>query len=289
MEAAMLSCLSDDDIARLIKEDVPYLDLTTFGLGIGRQRGTLEFYTRHPVVACGTEEAAGVLEKLGADVSFLRESGTPLEADQLLLKAAGSAEALHAGWRIALNLMEYSSGMATRTAGLVKAAKEVNADASVVATRKVFPGTRTIMAKAIVAGGALPHRLGLSETILVFKQHTEFIGGFSGLLERIAGFKKRFQGHKITVEVESAADGWKLAETGAVDIIQMDKIPLQELAAFVPAFKARHPAILLAAAGGINQENVRDYAATGVDLLVTSWLYFGKPADIAAKMIPTAG
>ncbi len=282
----MLSCLSDEDIARLIKEDIPYLDLTTYGLQIGRRRGTLEFYTRHPVIACGTEEAAGVLGKLGADVRFVLESGTPSATDQLLLKAEGNAEALHAGWRIALNLMEYSSGMATRTAGLVKAAREVNADASVVATRKVFPGTRAIMVKAIVAGGALPHRLGLSETILIFRQHTVFVGDFTELTERIVVFKKRFQGHKVSVEVESTADGWKLAETGAVDIIQMDKIPLQELTTFVPAFKARHPTILVAAAGGINIDNIKDYAAIGVDLLVTSWLYFGKPADIAARMTP---
>jgi molybdenum transport protein len=281
----MRSCLSDEVIDRLIEEDVPYLDLTTFGLGINQKQGTLEFYTRHPVTACGTEEAARVLEKCGAKVQFLIDSGSLVAAEQLLLKAEGSAEALHAGWRIALNLMEYSSGMATRTARLVKAAKAVNPAASVVATRKVFPGTRAMMIKAIVAGGALPHRLGLSETILVFKQHLVFIGGFPKFLEKIEAFKQQFLGHKITVEVDSVQDAWTLAETG-VDIIQLDKVPLSELAAFVPVFKQRYPLIRLAAAGGINQENVQDYAALGIDLLVTSWLYSGKPADIAAKMIP---
>jgi len=282
----MRCCLSDEEIDRLIKEDIPYFDLTTLGLGINRKQGVIEYYARHPITLCGTEEAARVLEKCGAKVSFLLESGSLQAADQLLLTAEGSAEALHAGWRIALNLMEYSSGMATRAAEMVKTAHAVNPNVSVVTTRKVFPGTRTMMIKAITIGGALPHRLGLSETILVFKQHFVFLGGFSELLGKINDLRTKFQGHKITVEVDSLPDARTLAETGGVDIIQLDKIPLKEIAAFVPEFKKSHPAILLAAAGGIHQENVRDYAATGVDLLVTSWLYYGKPADIAAKIIP---
>ncbi len=281
----MRCCLSDEEIDRLIKEDIPYFDLTTFGLGINQKPGTIAYYTRHPITVCGTEEAARVLEKCGATITSLTESGSTLAADQLLLQAEGNAESLHAGWRIALNLMEYASGMATRTTRMVKTAEAVNPGVSIVTTRKVFPGTRAMMIKAITAGGALPHRLGLSETILVFKQHFVYLGGFSGLLDKITRLKRQFQGHKITVEVDSRQDALTLAEVGGVDIIQLDKIPLPELAAFTPEFKTSHPAILLAAAGGINQENVGDYAATGVDLLVTSQLYFGKPADIAAKML----
>lgn len=282
----MRCCLSDEEIDRLIKEDIPYFDLTTFGLGINQQPGTIAYYTRHPITVCGTEEAARVLEKCGATITSLTESGSTLAADQPLLKAEGNAESLHAGWRIALNLMEYASGMATRTAEMVKTAHAANPNVSVVTTRKVFPGTRPMMIKAITAGGALPHRLGLSETILVFQQHVAYLGGFSGLLDKITQLKQQFQGHKITVEVDSQQDALTLAKTGGVDIIQLDKIPLPELASFVGEFKKFHPSILLAAAGGINQENVRDYAATGVDLLVTSWLYFGKPADIAVRMTP---
>jgi molybdenum transport protein len=98
--------------------------------------------------------------------------------------------------------------------------------------------------------------------------------------------KQKFHGRKMTVEVDSVKDAWSLAEAG-VDIIQLDKVPLPELGAFVPAFKQRYPmAPRLAAAGGITRENVKEYAALGVDLLVTSSPYSGKPADITARMIP---
>ncbi|AUS99578.1 ModD protein [Nostoc sp. CENA543] len=280
----MRNVLSDVAIAKLIEEDVPYFDLTTLGLGIGKQSGEIEFYSRHPMVVCATEEAARVFEECGAKVLFLVESSTTLAEKQLILKATGTAEALHIGWRIALNLMEYTSGIATRTNNLVKAARQVNPSVGVVGTRKVFPGTRALSVKAILAGGAIPHRLGLSETILIFKEHLTYLGGMSGLLERLPELKQRFQEHKIAMEVETIADAWAIAQAG-VDMIQFDKVSCAELKPVVPSFKNQYPQIKLAVAGGINLDNVQDYASTGVDLLVTSFPYFGKPADIGAKML----
>lgn len=275
--------LSDEAITKLIQEDVPYFDLTTLALGIGKEPGEIEFHTRHSTVLCATEEARRVLEKCGADVQFSVESGTHLPAGQLILKATGCAGTLHIAWRIALNLLEYTSGIASRTSELVKTAKSINPSVSVVTTRKVFPGTRTLMTKAIIAGGALPHRLGLSETVLVFKQHLIYLGGLSGLVERMNAIKQQLPEHKIAVEVEAVEEAWLLAQAG-VDMIQLDKISVPTLQTFTQSFKLQYPQIKLAVAGGITLDNVRDYAATGVDLLVTSSPYFGKPADIGVKM-----
>ncbi len=190
----MRNILSDEAIARLIEEDVPYFDLTTFGLGIGKQPGEIEFYSRHPMVVCATEEAKRVFEQCGATVYAQTESSTTLEAQQLILKAAGSAEALHIAWRIALNLLEYASGIATRTSNLVKAARQVNPSVTILGTRKVFPGIRALSVKAILAGGAIPHRLGLSETILIFKEHLTYLGGMPGILERLIELETAFSG-----------------------------------------------------------------------------------------------
>jgi molybdenum transport protein len=282
----MRSFLSNDAIARLIEEDVPYLDLTTFGLGINQQPGLLEFHTRHPTVICATEEAVQVIETCGAEVQTAVASGTVLDAQELILSATGTAEALHIAWRVVLNLMEYTSGIATRTADFVKSARAANPNVSVVTTRKAFPGTRSLMMKAVIAGGALPHRLGLSESILIFKQHLVYLGGMKGLIERLPSLKQTFQEKKIAVEVDIIDDAWISADAG-VDMIQLDKVSLDTLKEFVPEFKQRYPAIKLAAAGGITPDNVQIYAATGIDLLVTSALYFGKPADIATKMVVT--
>lgn len=280
----MRNFLSNEVIARLIEEDVPYLDLTTFGLGIGQRIGCLEFYTRHFTVICATEEAVKVIETCGAKVQTSVASGTALAPQELILSATGTAEALHIAWRVVLNLIEYTSGIATRTAAFVKSARAVNPNVCVVTTRKAFPGTRALMMKAIIAGGALPHRLGLSESILIFKQHMVYLGGINGLIERLPTLKQTFQEKKIAVEVEIIDDAWTLADAG-VDMIQLDKVSPEILKEFVPEFKQRFPSIKLAVAGGITSDNLTIYAATGIDLLVTSAPYFGKPADIAAKMV----
>lgn len=281
----MPNLLSPEAIAQLIAEDVPYWDCTTVGLGIAPLEGRLEFSARHPMTVCATEEAAKVLEQCGATVELAVPSGTVLEAGQSILKAAGSAQALHIAWRVALNLMEYTSGIATRTAAFVRAVQAVNPAAAVVTTRKAFPGTRRLMMKAILVGGAQPHRLGLSESILVFKQHRVYLGGMADLIARLPQLQQLFPEKKIAVEVEQVEEAWQLAAVG-VDLIQLDKVPLDALKTFVPQFKARYPAIKLAAAGGITLDNAADYAASQIDLLVTSALYVSKPADIAAKMTP---
>ncbi|MBD2667216.1 nicotinate-nucleotide pyrophosphorylase [Richelia sinica FACHB-800] len=275
--------LSDQAIAQLVQEDVPFLDLTTYGLGIGQESGVIEFSTRHPMTVCATEEAKKVFEYCGAKVEYLVESGTHIPAQQLIFKATGLAEALHIGWRVGLNLMEYASGIASRTKALVDAAKTVNPQIAVVTTRKCFPGTRMISMKSILAGGASPHRLGLSETVLIFKQHLIFIDTIAGIIERINQLRQRFPEQKICIEVETVEDAWMVAQAG-VDLIQFDKIPTSELTALVQQLKQQYPTLKLAAAGGINLENVKNYASTGVDILVTSCTYFGKPADIGAKM-----
>jgi len=106
----------------------------------------------------------------------------------------------------------------------------------------------------------------------------------SELLKRLPELKHRFQECKIGMEVETATDAWAIA-AAVVDIIQFDKVSCADLKPLVAAIKHQYPTIKLAAAGGINLDNVRDYASTGIDLLVTSYPYFGKPADIGVKML----
>ena len=85
------------------------------------------------------------------------------------------------------------------------------------------------------------------------------------------------------MEAHNTEDGIKLVKAG-VDIIQVDKFDCDVLKQFVSKAKAINPKLVVVAAGNIRQDNVADYAATGVDLLATSALYFGKPADIKAEI-----
>lgn len=283
----MHSFLSAEELERLLGEDVPYFDLTTFALGIGEQPGMLTFTTRQPTVICGTEEVCRILEQCGAAVKECLATGQRLLRDTTFLMATGPAQALHRAWKVSVNLLEYASGIATRTRELVTVAHSINPAVAVVTTRKIFPGTKALSVKAVLAGGALPHRLGLSETVLVFPQHLVFLGGLDGLRTRLAQLQHPCAEKKICVEVANLDDAFTVAQMG-VDSIQFDKLPAAELVQAIAELKHLYPSIKLAAAGGINIGNVREYVATGVDMVVTTTPYFGQPADIAAKMAAIA-
>jgi molybdenum transport protein len=279
--------LPDSEIERFLLEDSPYGDLTTALLDIGPLPGRISFTTRHETVACCTEEAVRLFVGLGCSADLLQPTGALVGAGVVLLEARGPAGALHMGWKAALNLLEAASGIATRTHVLVRDARSLNPDIEVVATRKIFSGTKAVATKAVYAGGGLPHRLGLSESVLVFAQHVAFLGGEEELWVRLPQIKARAKEKKIGVEVTSEAGALRAARAGA-DIIQVDKLGPEELAALVKAVKAVAPQAAVAAAGGINLDNVKAYAASGVDLLVTSAMYWGKPADIGAAMEASA-
>ena len=280
----MIICLPDSEIERFLEEDAPYGDLTTHLLGIGQLPGEISFSTRHETTLCGTEEAARLLATCGCSITRTTPSGSQLPAGETFLKATGPAAALHTGWKVAVNLLEYASGIATRTARIVTAAREINPCIAVLTTRKTFPGTKKLAIKAICSGGALPHRLGLSETILVFKQHTVFLGGLEPFLRHLETLKREALETKIIVEADSTEEALLIAGSG-VDVVQVDKLPADQLKALVDQIRQINPAIKVSAAGGINEQNAAAYAASGVDILVLSSVYFGKPADIGASIV----
>ncbi|MDQ1292710.1 MAG: molybdenum transport protein [Actinomycetota bacterium] len=277
--------ISDAVIERLIHEDVPCLDLTTRTLGIRDDPATLQLTTREQTTVCGTEEAARVCDRLGCRLVASCPSGTTLDAGELLLEVEGGAAALHQAWRVCLNLLEACSGIATRTAALVEAARSVAPHIEVLTTRKHFPGTKELSVKAVVAGGGLPHRLGLSETLLAFEQHRVFCGGVEGLAGQVASWRRTAVEKKTIVEVTSLEDARTLALAG-VDGLQFDKIPAGTLGEWVRVLRRDRPGIVLLTAGGITARNAADHAATGVDALVTSSVYHGAPSDLSARMIP---
>ena len=281
----MLYQLSESDIERFVDEDVPYGDLTTSLLDIGHLDGKITFTSRETTTLCCTEEAARVLERCGASVTSCMQSGTTVDAGVVILSANGPAGALHAGWKVALNMLEYASGIATRTRTIVNRVTAVKPGIRVVTTRKSFPGTKKVAMKAIMAGGALPHRLGLSESVLVFRQHTAFCGGLDNFLQTITDLKAKTAEHKIIVEAETAEEAMKIVAAG-VDVVQIDKLPPEELSLLVRQLHQEAPSVNVSAAGGITAQNASAYAETGVDILVLSSVYFGKPSDIAVSISP---
>lgn len=272
-------------VERLLGEDVSSVDLTTHLLDLPVVPARIRFTARSPITVAGTALVQALCERVGAQVESSQLSGTLAGPGSVLLQATATPAELHRVWKVAVNVYEAACGIATRTRELVEAARSAAPDIEVVTTRKVIPGTKDLAISAILAGGALPHRLGLSETVLVFDQHAVFIGGVEGVARRLQQVRRRTVEKLVFVEVASLADAQLLAAAGA-DGLQFDKVPAEELASIVAQLRVQYPALRIIAAGGINAGNAAAYAATGVDALASSWMYAGPPADIGVVIAP---
>lgn len=275
--------ISDGEIERLINEDLQLVDMTTAAAGIGKRAGRLTCSPKNSCVVAGVEEAARIFARLGGKVEVLHGSGSRLQGGEICLKVDAPAEVLHAGWKVSQNIMEHSSGIATRAARMVGNARSVNPNAKVAVTRKNFPGAKAISVKAAMAGGATVHRLGLSDSVLIFEQHRAFMDeGAAAFADTIRRIKLHLPEKIVEVEVDSPEEGMAFLKAGA-DVIQCEKFDPKVLAEFAREAKAEYPHAHVTAAGGINADNAADFAKA-VDILVTSWVYFGKPEDIKVRM-----
>lgn len=269
-------------IDQLISEDVPYLDLTSEVLGVTDQPGEMEYYTREDCVLAGVEVVKAIAGHLGCTVVEACADGDRITAGESFMVLKGSASALHQVWKVGLNTFDHLSAVATKTRQMVDAAHAVNPRCEILTTRKSMPGAKDLLTLGVRAGGAWPHRLGLSETVLVFDHHMEFMGGFDAFLEQLPAIKARCVEKKLFVEA-GEEQALLLAKAG-VDGIQFDKIPVERLAGLIGELRAIDPHLTLIAAGGINPSNVADYAATGIDGVATTAPFSAKPLDMSVRM-----
>ena len=176
--------------------------------------------------------------------------------------------------------MEWSAGIASTAAAIVAEAAGV----PVACTRKGVPGTRALSAKAILAGGARMHRLGLSETLLVFEEHRLFVDETPA--QTIFRLQRAEPEKKIVVEVADAAEAMLWARAGA-DVLQLEKFTPEQVAVCRGLIDAECARVKLAATGGVHAGNAAAYVVAGADILVTSAPYYAPPRDVKVMFMRT--
>ena len=274
--------IPDKRIDYLIQEDIPYLDLTSHVLGIGDQLGQMEYFTREDCILVGTSEVSRIMGKMDCEVIRSQKDGDALQAGDTYFVVQGKASDLHAAWKVCLNLFDHLSAVATKTRSMVDSVHAINPRCEVLTTRKSMPGVKDLLVKATLTGGAFPHRLGMSETVLIFDHHLTFVGGFDAFVERLPEIKSRCIEKKLFVEAD--AEHARILAKAGVDGIQFDKVPTEILKPLVEELREIHPCITLIAAGGVNPQNAAEYAATGVDGIVTTALFTARPMDMSVRM-----
>ncbi|MGB9577767.1 MAG: ModD protein [Halothiobacillaceae bacterium] len=270
------------DIDQLIIEDLPLHDETTRALGLPDVAGSLTYTARQHGVLAGMAPLQRLAQALDLRAEPLAADGDTTAPGQAVLRLHGNAHALHIAWKQGMNLLEYLGGIASATRRMVEAARVGNPKVQIAGTRKAHPGARKLQHYAVLCGGGMVHRAGLSETILIFAQHRAFLPGLDAA-QLVARAKAHSPEKFVLIEAESEDDALAAARAGA-DGVQLDKITPERLAALVPKLRAAQPRLIINAAGGIREDNAAQYAASGADVLVTSSLYNAKAADFGAAM-----
>lgn len=277
-----MSQILDTELLEYIREDLPYFDLTTTLLGSNFQTAKLEVFTREETVIACSEEAARIAELLGCKVNFFIPSSLRVEGNTTIISIQAKGEVLHQAWRAVQVLLEYACGMATYANDMFKNAQSVNPHCEILVTRKSIPFTKKFALRSLICGGILPHRLGLSESILVFSHHRALYNDKNSFLKAFKNLKLRAVEKKVVVECTNFDDAKEMLHLGA-DVIQLDKSTIEQITEIINYKNTTFPHAKVIAAGGINKNNVAEFAKTGVDAIVTSSPYLAKMSDLGTK------
>ena len=274
----------EEIIREFLSEDLGYGDITSDALIRHDQRASARLFFKEPGVTAGLEEAAAVFTLLGCEVRQHAPDGASVEARKQLLEIEGSAKALLAGERVALNIVAHMSGIATTTAAVVKSARVANPKVRVAATRKTLPGLKDLAKKAVELGGGDTHRLRLDDCVLIKDNHLELLPSITEAV-RLARKRVSFT-KKIEVEVRDAAQAVEAAEAGA-DIIMFDNMIPDQMREVLAKLRSKGlcGGRLFEASGGITPENAADYAASGVDVIsLGSLTHSAKALDVKLEI-----
>lgn len=271
------------DIGEYLREDIGRGDITTQSIVSPDARGAGKFLAKENLVICGLEVAEAVFAHLDPETGEIETNyndGDAVEAGTVFATLKGYADVLLTGERVALNLIQRMSGVATLTRQYVKAIEGTNA--TIIDTRKTTPGLRMLEKYAVTVGGGKNHRYGLDDGVLIKDNHIALSGGITKAI--VAAKRKIGHLHKIEVEISNWAQLREAVEAGA-DIVMLDNQTPDEAAKLVEMARSLNPNVLLEASGGMDLDRVRLFAEAGVDLISVGRLtHSAKAVDISFKI-----
>ncbi|WCN37774.1 carboxylating nicotinate-nucleotide diphosphorylase [Aneurinibacillus uraniidurans] len=255
--------LLDQQIEMWLAEDIGFGDITSQATIPQDSVGTGILYTKQAGVIAGLDVATHVFANLDSSLTFTKkvEDGTYVEKGVVIAEVEGSTQSILSGERLALNLLQRLSGIATETHAYVQKARTTNEHVRIVDTRKTTPGLRMLEKYAVVVGGGHNHRIGLFDAVMIKDNHIKGAGGITAAVQRArAGISHTM---RIEVEVETL-EQLEEAIAAKPDIIMLDNMDNETMAEAVRRVDGR---MVVEASGGVNLDTVAGIAATGVDVI----------------------
>ncbi|MDD1695023.1 MAG: carboxylating nicotinate-nucleotide diphosphorylase [Methanoregula sp.] len=252
-----------DELLQFLKEDIPTGDVTSDTV-IPDILCTAVIRAEQDGVLAGLEEASALFSHFSVAITSRKNDGDNAKNGDVVLSLSGRAKKILLVERTALNIMGRMSGIATRTAKMVAIVRADNPSCRVAGTRKTSPGFRRLDKKAVQIGGGDPHRMNLSDGILIKDNHLALVP----LEEALRAARNHSAYKKIEIEVESAKDAVKAAIAGA-DIIMLDNMTPARVRETLSVLneKGLRDRVTIEISGGIDEDSLRGYAACGVDVI----------------------
>lgn len=255
----------DRIVGAALDEDAPWGDLTGEMLIPESATATAGLVAREPGVLSGTALFAAAFRLVDdrIDVQFAAADGDRFAARDALARVTGPARGILRAERIALNLLQRMSGIATLTAQYVAAVHGTNA--RIVDTRKTTPGLRSLERQAVRDGGGRNHRRSLSDAVMAKDNHLAILtAGGADLATALRDARERMP-HTAHLEVEvDRLDQIDAVLAGGADTVMLDNFSLDELRTGVEQIAGR---AIVEASGGVNLDTVAAIAAAGVDVI----------------------
>ena len=249
-------------------EDIGRGDRTTQSLVIEKsQVHQAEWIAKEAGVVAGLPIAQRVFHLLSEQINFtpLATEGECCHSSQVIACIQGPFDALLMGERVALNLVMRMSGIATLTRKY--ADQIVDLPTRLVDTRKTTPGLRLLEKYATQVGGAINHRMGLDDAVMIKDNHIAAAGGIAKAINQVRG--RIPYPLTIEVETETLVQVQQALQHGA-DIIMLDNMPLDLMRQAVQMIRQSNNSIKIEASGNITLETIRLVAETGVDYISSS-------------------
>ena len=274
--------LVDELLKSYLNEDIGRADLSAEGVFRG-ERVKAVIKAKEDGILAGLPFAVRVFKLLDGSLKFsspLRE-GMEFKKGDILLEVEGNAKAILMGERVALNILQRLSGIATKTRKMVEKIRDL--PVRLLDTRKTTPGFRLFEKYAVKVGGGENHRFALYDMVLIKDNHIKVAGGVEEAVRRVRELIPPV--YKVEVEVSNFEELLKVLRL-PVDIVMLDNFSVEEAREAVKIIREAGKPFEIEISGGIREDNIREYALTGVDYISSgSVIHSARWLDLSMKVV----
>ncbi len=255
----------EDTIKAALREDIGDGDHSTLACIPASAKGKARMIAKADGIICGIEVGEKVFELVDPSLKTetFKNDGDPVKKGDLILTVEGTSASILTAERTALNFMQRMSGISTQTRLMVNMLEGMHTQ--LLDTRKTTPNMRTFEKYAVKKGGAINHRFGLFDMIMLKDNHIDFAGGIENAINRTHEYlKAKNKKLKIEIEVRNLDELNQVMATGKVDRIMLDNFTPELLKEAVRIIGGRYET---EASGGITAETLKSFAESGVDYI----------------------